>query len=198
MPRPSNTQQRRDEIVQALLSVMANQGYAKATVQAIAKQAGLRPGLIHYHFKTKQEILVALVSHLSDKGMERFETLLSQATTAEEKLKAFIHAWLGKGNDARPELVAAWVVIGTEAIRQQEVQEVYEKAINQQKTILKQLIQDIASERLSRRDIEDITSITLAAIEGAFKLSVATKTAMPDGYAAKSLEKLLLTYLEKK
>ena len=45
MPRPPNTEQRRSQIVGGLARVMAERGYAKATIQAIAKAAGLSPGL---------------------------------------------------------------------------------------------------------------------------------------------------------
>ena len=61
MARSSNTEARRSEITAALLAVIARHGYEKATIQAIAAQAGLAPGLIHYHFKSKQEILVSLI-----------------------------------------------------------------------------------------------------------------------------------------
>ena len=58
MPRPSNTDARREQIVLGLQRVMAERGYEKATVSAIAQAAGLTPGLVHYHFKNKQEMLL--------------------------------------------------------------------------------------------------------------------------------------------
>ena len=45
--------------------MIARHGYEKATIQAIAAQAGLAPGLIHYHFKNKQEILVSLIGTMA-------------------------------------------------------------------------------------------------------------------------------------
>ena len=41
---------------------MADRGYERASVTAIAKAAGLTPGLVHYHFHNKKEILLALVT----------------------------------------------------------------------------------------------------------------------------------------
>ena len=40
---------------QILLAVVATNGYERATIQLIAKQAGLAPGLVHYPFKDKRE-----------------------------------------------------------------------------------------------------------------------------------------------
>jgi len=44
VPRKSNTEDRRAEIVAAMLTVIAASGYDRATIQQIAKQAGLAPG----------------------------------------------------------------------------------------------------------------------------------------------------------
>ena len=73
MPRPRNTHTRRAEIVQGLAEVMAQRGYAGASVAAIAAQAGLSTGLVHYHFKHKRAILLALVASLAEQILARFE-----------------------------------------------------------------------------------------------------------------------------
>ena len=62
MPRKPNTELRRAQIVDALRQVVAVSGYSGATIQAIAAQSGLAPGLIHYHFDDKLEILVGAAS----------------------------------------------------------------------------------------------------------------------------------------
>jgi TetR/AcrR family transcriptional repressor of bet genes len=198
MVRPTNTEQRRSEIVNAFLKVMAEEGYAKATIQAIAKEAGLRSGLIHYHFKHKQEILIELVKQVSASAQARYESLLIDATTPQEKIKAFIDARLAKGDSADPQTVAAWVVIGTEAIRQQEVRVEYEKVIGMQQELLEKLIASTYASKRVTPSIKKIAAIVLAAIEGAFQLSVAAQNVMPSGYAAESLFNLLNTYLESK
>ena len=196
MARPTNTQQRRTEILDAFLNVMAQEGYAKATIQAIAKQAGLRSGLIHYHFKNKQEILIELVKQVSASVQERYQGLAAHANTPQEKLKAFIDARLAKGETSNPQAVAAWVVIGTEAIRQTEVREEYEKIISDQQDLLEKLIAASTSSKRINTHIRKTAAICLAAIEGAFQLSVAAQNVMPTAYAAESLFALLSKYIE--
>src|SRR4051794_34146124 len=121
MPRPSNTQLRRRQIVEALLSVMADRGYDGASVQAIAHRAGLRPGLIHYHFTNKQEILLEALRELTRVAERRFDALARRARTPRERLRAFIDSRLATGKGASPAAVAGWVVVGAEAVRQPEV-----------------------------------------------------------------------------
>jgi TetR/AcrR family transcriptional repressor of bet genes len=155
MSRPSNTEQRRHEIIKAFLEVMATQGYAKATIAAIADKANLAPGLIHYHFKNKQEILLELIKQVSDLTLERYQENLLSVKSAKDQLKAYIDARLAKGNSDTSAYVAAWVVIGTEAIRQEEVRQVYEDALKKQQKIIEGLL-----EELTGKDKKSIRKIT--------------------------------------
>src|SRR5215207_4597951 len=107
MARPSNSEERRGQIVDGLLEVMARQGYAQATVAAIGKAAGLTPGLLHYHFETKQDILVALVEQLTGALALRVARRLEAAGEGPRaRLHAFLDAYVGLGEDADPRAVA--------------------------------------------------------------------------------------------
>lgn len=196
MARPTNTTQRRAEILQAFLQVMAEQGYAKATIQATAKAANMRSGLLHYHFKNKQEILIELIKQVCAEAENRYLILLKTAQTPMQKIKAFIDARLAKGDGENPQAVAAWVVIGTEAIRQPEVRAHYELAIAQQQELLEKLLTLASNNKRVTASTKKIAAIVIAAIEGAFQLSVAAQNIMPNNYAAESLFTLLQNHLE--
>lgn len=71
--RPPNTNARRAQISGGLIKVMAKRGYDGASVNEIAKAAELTPGLIHYHFKNKQEILLAALADLVARHEERLD-----------------------------------------------------------------------------------------------------------------------------
>jgi len=191
MPRPSNTQLRRRQIVDALLAVMAERGYDGASVQAIAQRAGLTPGLIHYHFASKQEILLEAVRELTRVAARRFDVLARRAKTPRERLRAFIDSRLATGRGASPAAVAGWVVVGAEAVRQPEVKAAHEEAIRAQLAVLEVLLRDHAGDALTEVDARYFAAIVLAAIEGAFQLSVSARGVMPTGYAAKALMELV-------
>src|SRR2546425_12752043 len=118
MARPPNTEQRRDQIVRGLATVMAESGYAKATVQAIGRASGLTPGLVHYHFRDKQQILLALVESLAALVRRRLRT---GGREPSEEIFSAIDALVGTKQGIDAEAVACWVVIGAEAVRQPEV-----------------------------------------------------------------------------
>jgi TetR/AcrR family transcriptional repressor of bet genes len=195
MARPSNTQQRRQQIVDALLSVMAERGYEGASIQAIARQAGLAPGLIHYHFGTKQEILLDAIRQLTDLVDQRFQALSRRAASPRERLRAFIDARLAQGEGGSPAAVAAWVIVGAEAVRQPEVKAAYQEVMRAQQALLERLLRDHAGDALTPREVRHLCGLVLAAIEGAFQLSVSAHDVMPRNYAARTLMAVVESHL---
>jgi len=51
----------RDRLIDAAFRVVARDGLADASVKAIAADAGITPGLLHYHFASKDALLQAAV-----------------------------------------------------------------------------------------------------------------------------------------
>lgn len=177
--------------MEALLAVMAERGYDGASVQAIAQRAGLAPGLIHYYFTSKQEILVEAVRELTRVAERRFEALARRARTPRERLKAFIDSRLATGKGSSPATVAGWVVVGAEAVREAEVKAAHEEAIRAQLAMLVALLREHAGGALTEKGCRHLAAVVLAAIEGAFQLSVSAAGVMPTGYAAKALLELV-------
>ena len=64
MSRPAITESRRQQIVDGMYHLMISRGYEAATIRRIATAARLTPGLIHYHFKNKLQILRAVLERL--------------------------------------------------------------------------------------------------------------------------------------
>jgi len=187
MPRPSNTEARRREIVEGLMAAMAQSGYSGASIQAIARAAGLTPGLVHYHFESKQEVLLALVEELSRRVRARYEARLAGSAEPWDRLRAFLDAHLALGQDADPRAVACWVAIGAEAVRLPEVRQVYEAAIAQQLETLQSLVREIlVAEGRPTREARSLAAGLLAAIQGSYQLAVAAG-ATPRGFAAPTL-----------
>lgn len=193
MPRPSNTEHRRQEIVHGLMLAMADKGYEKASIQSIARAAGLSPGLIHYHFKTKLEILVALTHQLSEQAEQRFAQLSEDATSAQQKLDAYINAALALGDGSNAQAVSAWVIIGAEAVRIEEVRGLYQQSISRHQTQLIELLTGAAKEKgskLTEKQASELATFALASIEGAYQLATTFPDA-PKGYAARSLKQAI-------
>lgn len=185
MPRPSNTKERKTQIVEALMKVMSSEGYAGATIPLIAKQAGLTTGLVHYHFDSKQAILLELVHHLLDRAnIEPPENL-----DAESKLSHYIDAHLALGPKANREAVSCWINIGAEATHQKEVQLAYQQATEYQLSVLEGIVDEaLRAKGCSTKNKRKIALGILAAIEGCYRLLISAPDMIPPGFAAPTVQ----------
>ncbi len=52
--------ERREQLVAAALAVALREGVEAVTIRSVAREAGVRPGIIHYVFRDKHEMLAAL------------------------------------------------------------------------------------------------------------------------------------------
>ena len=66
MGRPSLAEPRRRQIVDALRATIVKHGLEGASVQRIAKAAGVPAGLIHHYFDSKEALLIATVDQIVD------------------------------------------------------------------------------------------------------------------------------------
>lgn len=189
MARPSNKEQRRKDIAGAFLKVMAKKGYSGATVRAVAKEAGVSSGLIHHHFEDKQDILLVAVDGIVESGRQRFEEMNDSNMDCRLKIKAFIDSRLSLGNGENIDAVKAWVLIGSEAVRQEEVRGIYKKAISQQQKYLASLLKEAYS--LSLKESKEKSAMIISAIEGSYLLGVTCDGELPKGYASKTLNDLV-------
>ncbi|HYO56531.1 TetR/AcrR family transcriptional regulator [Archangium sp.] len=193
MARPSNTEERRQQIVEGLLRVMAERGYERASIAEIAKAAGLSSGLVHYHFTEKQEILLSLVEQLAGRVRERVKARVERVKGgARTQVDAFLEAFLATGDDADPASVAAWVTISAEAVRQPEVRAVYEKVVRADLEHLEEL----AGAVIGRRRARAAAAGLFAAVQGYFVLSAAAPGLIPPGSAVGTVKRMAAGLLD--
>jgi TetR/AcrR family transcriptional regulator, transcriptional repressor of bet genes len=192
MPRPSNKEERRIQIAAALMKVMADRGYDGAAISDIAAAACLTPGLVHYHFKNKQEILlVALRSIVAEHDAKLEERLGQGKGDPVAQVAAFIDFHLSVGADANPEMLACWILTSGEALRQPEVQVEYERAIAGTIKCLEGIIRRGVNQGVFRCKAIDVAACALvAAIQGYFVLGAAARSTVPRGSAANSTKRM--------
>jgi AcrR family transcriptional regulator len=91
---PDSSDRTRVEILWAAERVLATKGYAAFTVRAVAAAAGITPGNLAYHYKTKRELIRAVITSMiaeySKKIDESLKTPSSEPPTAFAKLIAWL------------------------------------------------------------------------------------------------------------
>ena len=192
MARPSNTDERRLQISGALIKVMAKRGYDGASVSDIAKAAGLTPGLVHYHFKNKQEILLAALRDLVVRRDASLDARLSAAAGDPiAELSAFIDFHLGLGADADPEALACWILLSGEALREPRVRAKFEDALQVRMARLADVIRrGVAQRAFTCARVDEAASALVALIQGYFVLAASARKTIPRGSAATSAKRM--------
>ncbi len=181
MGRHSNQAERKTQIAWALAQVMAEKGYDRASINDIAQVAGLRSGLLHYHFKNKQQILLKLLELLSERFAERTEAAMQNVgPSAKEQLRALLKNYLDIEENADPQGVQLWVALSAEAVKSPEVRQVYHQALEVQLDAFRPIIGQLAQEPGLKMNTEEFLALLLATIQGFFlNAAAAPKTIVP-------------------
>jgi AcrR family transcriptional regulator len=81
---------RRDDIIAAAIRVINRDGYAAASIDRIAAEAGVHKSTVLYHFKYKQAINDAVIGTIFEDGAAYTGPLVVAARSYREKLRAYI------------------------------------------------------------------------------------------------------------
>jgi AcrR family transcriptional regulator len=77
---------RKQAILEAAVQVFAQHGLDAATTDDIARAAGLSKGGLYWHFRSKDDILAAILMHFFDQEMAVLKELLAATGTVGERL----------------------------------------------------------------------------------------------------------------
>lgn len=84
-------EERRHQILAAAFQVAGKQGLAETTILQVAAVAGVSPGLIIFHFKSRRQLLLALLEELlATTTVLRTDAASAQSSTPEARLLAVL------------------------------------------------------------------------------------------------------------
>jgi AcrR family transcriptional regulator len=67
----------KESILEAARECLREYGYSGTSIRAVAERAGVQLSLVHYHFGSKQAVLVAVLEHENEKLLERQQALFA-------------------------------------------------------------------------------------------------------------------------
>ncbi len=185
MSRESNTAERRSAIASALVRVMAVEGYGGATIQRIAREAGLTPGLLHYHFESKAEILRVVVEDLSMRVRARIARRVAKRPTALARLDGVLEALLARGEDEDLDAVRCWAILAAESVKSEEVRALREAhVLSLIDEIAALLVAACHDDGKTGEGARAMAGALVALAEGYTTLAAATPAAIPPGSAS--------------
>jgi len=102
-----DTEIRREQIAEAALSLVASQGVSRLNVAAIARRVGLVPSGIYRHFKSKDEILDAVLDLLETRMLSIIRAACDKSEHPLERIRAVMmnHARFIREGRAIPRII---------------------------------------------------------------------------------------------
>jgi AcrR family transcriptional regulator len=82
--------QTRDRIFRAATQVFEEKGYSGARMQEIADRAGINKALLHYYFRSKDQLFMAVFQVLLKKMFEKIIAIFQADLSFKEKVKLFL------------------------------------------------------------------------------------------------------------
>lgn len=91
--RAAASAETRQKILRAAFTTLSRQGYENTTVKDIAEQAGVAVGLVHYHFKSKQRLVLAVLAMCcAEMKLPDYQDAVRGALDAFEQFKAMLRS----------------------------------------------------------------------------------------------------------
>ncbi len=84
-----------EQILSAVRTLLAQNGYAGTTISQVAAEADVSRGLLHYYFKNKEEMLVRVIQADMEASVKLMAALFAQSESASTLAKSLIASLRG-------------------------------------------------------------------------------------------------------
>ncbi len=137
---PDTSELRKNQILDAATKVFVRQGFQHARMDDIVEEAGLSKGTLYWYFKSKEDIINAILRRLFTGDIEHLESLLQAEGTASERL---MQLTIDRANGLKrmSSLVPIIFEFYAVAVHQQWVKQFINEYFQHFRTLLEDLIQ---------------------------------------------------------
>lgn len=107
-PRTLGRDERRQQLINATIAMIAESGFSRMTITGVAERAGVSHGLVLFHFKSKDQLLTETLDYLAEEYRSNWQTAFRSAgERPEEKILALTRADFNE-MICTPAKLAAW------------------------------------------------------------------------------------------
>ena len=118
MPRPDVSAERQTQILDAAVRVFMRQGVEATRMDDIAREARLSVGGVYWYFKSKDEIVQAIIRQVTERDLAELQRRLAAPGSVRERLETFLLTSLEEIEPLRPLLAQCYRLAATDpAIR---------------------------------------------------------------------------------
>jgi AcrR family transcriptional regulator len=165
--REDLTGRRLQSIIDAAYRCLVRDGYTNVSIKDIAREASVAPGLLHYYFESKEQLLVAVVREVMNRQRDEFFDQLRQFQDLKQGVTASI-AWIE--NRARED--PAWFVLLFElytlSLRDEHIRVEVRTMLQEEHAVLAEAISAMLGARPEKTGLEPeaLAALALAVFDG--------------------------------
>jgi len=191
-PRPDVSDERKNQIINAAEGVFTKKGFSEARMDDIAEETGLSKGTLYLYFKSKDDIIIAILDRMFQREFRAFEEMDMSALGATEIIGVFVDT-VAKDIKIMLRLMPIAYEFLALAFRNKVVQKALKVYVNRYMDILVPIIQGgIDSGEFKKTDAREVAIAIGAILEGTILIWVYDKSLVNPETNIRSGIKLLL------
>lgn len=175
-PRPDVSDERKSQIISAAEGVFRKKGFEQARMDDIAEETGLSKGTLYLYFKSKDDLIIAILDSIFQREFQEFENINLANMSATAALEMFIDTVLKDVKLIMRMMPIAYQFLAL-AFRNAVVQKALKVYINRYMDIFIPIIQHgVDSGEFRKVDAREVALAGGAIIEGTLLLWVYDKS----------------------
>ncbi len=191
MPRPDVSVERKDQILNAAAAVFSRLGFHEARMDDIVTEAGLSKGAIYWYFKSKDEIITALMHRMFSQDIEALRRLEIAEGTAFDRLLSHISTMVETFTEMS-NLISIIYEFYVTAVRSDEVRTFFRGYLMNYRDTFRVIVQQgIDRGEFIEVNAQQIAVALYALIDGTLMLAMLDTTLDPRAYIEPNARLLL-------
>lgn len=191
-PRPNVTDERTSQIITAAEDVFSKKGFSEARMDDIAEETGLSKGTLYLYFKSKNDIIIAILDRIFQREFKVIEQINLAETNATDSIWLFVDTVVKDIKYFLRAMPIAYEFLAL-AFRNKTVQKALKVYVNRYMDILTPIIQHgIDTGEFRNVNTQEVAIAMGAILEGTILLWVYDKTLVNPEVHIRSGIKLLL------
>ena len=182
-----------DDILDGVYRALCAHGYAELTMQDIATECDKSTSLLHYHYDTKEDLLVAFLDHI----ITEYETQLAGETdqSPEERLVAFLARFvIDPENEERQSLHLALLEMRPQGPFNERIREQLVRSDEVLRDTVAEILHDgIEASVFEPVDVDRTAALLVAALDGARTRQITLGESQPAATYTRTVVEELLT-----
>lgn len=159
MPRVADPKVRRAEVVSAAAALIAAEGPEALSMRKIADQAGCTIGLLNHWFKSKDDLIEAVLDHAATAGVDRVRAAMEDP---DVKLEKVVQEFLPLDEERTAEL-RVWLVFWALSIGRPSLRRGYSQRVQAMRD---GLAKEVKARGLVTRDVMQFVDTLMATLDG--------------------------------